>query len=403
MQTSGRRTSTPPSFADAETRGNVKTCSLLVGAASPALVDAENGLVGPGVSVLGLDGSAPGSGPNSAGANSGQGTVPDSGTTGTWVDETDIRPTLLSLAGLHDDYQPDGRVISEVLTQAGAILGTPTVQALGQCYKQLNSSVGNFGPSTLQAPTRALESTSTGDEAYLDTEQALTQLEGARDTLAGQIKHALDATEFDGAQIPNAAELLTACTDVIAQAGGIAKRGRNRGAVLAERGGRRTHHDLYGDCHRSAASTCNPVNINVPGRDERSLLGGRLLERLQRLFSVSFGFGLGEIKGQIYFAGGPAPPNGHRKGPVSGAVSLYLTHLYPGYGSGPVSKTFLPRPGQFTFTAAPGRYLLSASASGKSPIAREPRSLSESGAQRAPTFQSAAASPELGVLVRLQT
>jgi len=181
------------------------------------------GLVGPGVSVLGLDGSAPGSGPNSAGADSGQGTVPDSGTTGTWVDETDIRPTLLWLAGLRDDYRSDGRVISEVLTQPGATLAAPTVQALGQCYKQLNSSGGGFGTSTLQASTRALESTSTGDEAYLDTEQALTQLEGARDTLAGQIKQALDAAEFDGAQIPNAAELLTACTDLITQAGGLAK------------------------------------------------------------------------------------------------------------------------------------------------------------------------------------
>jgi hypothetical protein len=135
-------------------------------------------------------------------------------------------------------------------------------------------------------------------------------------------------------------------------------RAQARGAVLA-----RASETDYG----FGSGPCNPVNINVPGRDVRSLLGGRLLERLQRLFSVSFGFGLGEIKGQIYFADGPAPPNGHRKGPVSGAVSLYLTHNYPGYGSGPVSKTFLPRPGQFTFTPAPGRYLLSASASGKRP------------------------------------
>src|SRR5690348_5683393 len=74
------------------------------------------GLVGPGVKTLGVDGSAPDAGPNSAGPNSGQTTVPGSGTTGTWVDETDIRPTLLYLTGLHDDYQSDGRVISEVLS-----------------------------------------------------------------------------------------------------------------------------------------------------------------------------------------------------------------------------------------------------------------------------------------------
>jgi hypothetical protein len=41
------------------------------------------GLVGPGVGVRGLDGSAPDAGPNSAGPDSGQRTVPDSGTTGT--------------------------------------------------------------------------------------------------------------------------------------------------------------------------------------------------------------------------------------------------------------------------------------------------------------------------------
>ena len=57
------------------------------------------GLAGPGVKNLGLDGTAANAGPNSAGANSGQVTVPGSGTTGTWVDETDIRPTIMYLPG----------------------------------------------------------------------------------------------------------------------------------------------------------------------------------------------------------------------------------------------------------------------------------------------------------------
>ena len=67
---------------------------------------------GPGVKHLGLDGTAAADGPNSAGPNSGQVTVAGSGTTGTWVDETDIRPTLIYLTGLKDDYEHDGRVIS---------------------------------------------------------------------------------------------------------------------------------------------------------------------------------------------------------------------------------------------------------------------------------------------------
>ncbi len=176
------------------------------------------GLVGPGVANLGVDGSAPDAGPNSAGPNSGQTTVPDSGTTGTWVDETDIRPTLLYLAGLHDDYQSDGRVISEVLSSPGATLGSSKVEAVGQCYKQLNSSVGIVGTSTLQASTRALESTSPGDQTYLNTEQQLAGLEQNRDVQAERIKKALDASEFSGASMPNANGLLNSCEAVVAQA-----------------------------------------------------------------------------------------------------------------------------------------------------------------------------------------
>src|SRR5689334_17281337 len=151
------------------------------------------GLVGPGVKTLGVDGSAPDAGPNSAGPNSGQTTVPGSGTTGTWVDETDIRPTLLYLTGLHDDYQSDGRVISEVLASPRRGIGSRTVEALGECYKQLNSSVGEFGTSTLQASTRAIESTSPGDRQYLATKRVLTLLEHARDNLAGRIKAELSS------------------------------------------------------------------------------------------------------------------------------------------------------------------------------------------------------------------
>ncbi len=89
------------------------------------------GLVGPGVKQLGLDGSPPTAGPNSAGPNSGQTTVPDEGTTGTWVDETDIRPTLMYLVGLKDDYVEDGRVITQVLSDPNRALSAPGVEELG--------------------------------------------------------------------------------------------------------------------------------------------------------------------------------------------------------------------------------------------------------------------------------
>ncbi len=54
---------------------------------------------GPGVQRLGLDGSGPADGPNSAGPNSGQTEVIDTNLQGPWTDETDIQPTEMYLAG----------------------------------------------------------------------------------------------------------------------------------------------------------------------------------------------------------------------------------------------------------------------------------------------------------------
>jgi hypothetical protein len=111
---------------------------------------------------------------------------------------------------------------SEVLAAPGATLGSSKVEAVAQCYKQLNSSVGEFGTSTLKASTRALESTSDGDQVYLDTEQTLTQLEHARDAVAERIKRALDAAEFAGTPVPNAVVgLLNSCRAMVAQAEGL--------------------------------------------------------------------------------------------------------------------------------------------------------------------------------------
>ena len=82
----------------------------------PRSTPTTSAFAGPGVKHLGLDGHGRPTARTPPGPNSGQVVVADSGTTGTWVDETDIRPTLMYLTGLKDDYEHDGRVITEILS-----------------------------------------------------------------------------------------------------------------------------------------------------------------------------------------------------------------------------------------------------------------------------------------------
>lgn len=177
---------------------------------------------GPGVKHLGLDGQAPDTGPNSAGPNSGQVAAADSGTTGTWMDETDIRPTLMYLTGLKDDYEHDGRVVTEILADPNHALSAPGVTSLGACYKQLNSSVGQFGNFTLQASTAAVESSTAGDGEFKAVNAALTGLDHLRDALALRIKGELEAAAFSGQPVFGAHGQTAACQAIIASAGALA-------------------------------------------------------------------------------------------------------------------------------------------------------------------------------------
>jgi len=173
------------------------------------------GFVGPGVRRLGLDGPSASQGTTSSGPDSGQIEVAQDHFPGPWVDETDIRPTIMYLTGLRDDYVADGRVITQILGHPNRALGAPGVTSLGECYKQLNSSVGDFGAATLQADTDAIDSASPGDQVYVRTDQALRGLEVARDRLAGQIKGELDAAAFAGRPVAAVGPQILACQLII--------------------------------------------------------------------------------------------------------------------------------------------------------------------------------------------
>jgi hypothetical protein len=87
----------------------------------------------------------------------------------TWADHTDTRPTMLTLVGLQDTYDHDGRVLIDQLN-AWAVPQTlrahrATLRQLGEVYKQLNAPFGQFGMDTLAISTQALQSGSSSDDS----------------------------------------------------------------------------------------------------------------------------------------------------------------------------------------------------------------------------------------------
>jgi hypothetical protein len=218
--------STPVTAATANTQCDFLNRQYLWnhGYYAPEIDTTWAGFVGPGVANRGLDGFAPQDGPSSAGATSGLAKPVPENLPGTWIDQSDIRPTLMYLTGLRDDYVEDGRVITEDLARASTnrALRAPYVVALGECYKQLNSSVGKFGSDTLAADTAAIESSSPGDRSYARFEARLSTLASGRDTLATILKHELWQTEFLNIRVPATSLQLFVCNAVIQGAAHLA-------------------------------------------------------------------------------------------------------------------------------------------------------------------------------------
>ena len=125
------------------------------------------------------------------------------GTSDVWTDHTDVRPTMLTLLGLHDDYIHDGRAVVQPLYD-WAVPQTlrahrETLLRLGAIYKQLNASFGQFAMDTLRASTKALKSGSAAnDHTYTQIEGQIASLTAQRDALASQMKALLNGATFDG-------------------------------------------------------------------------------------------------------------------------------------------------------------------------------------------------------------
>ena len=124
---------------------------------------------------------------------------------GTWTDHTDHRPTLLTLLGLKDDYQTDGRAVTEIARENALPVSLrvhhPSLQKLADTYKQLMASFGSFSMDTLVASTRGISSNAAGDQQYLDTRAAIDSLTNERNALAAQIRTGFNQAQFDGVKL----------------------------------------------------------------------------------------------------------------------------------------------------------------------------------------------------------
>jgi hypothetical protein len=147
----------------------------------PQITNTWLGMVGPGVQVLGEFGAI-------------------------FSDHTDIRPTILSLAGLTDDYAHDGRVLFEALDK-GALPGSVKahqnmLSALAAAYKAINAPLGPLALNTLTGiSTTALAG---DDTTYAILEARIQSITTQRNKIAGQMIVMLENAAFNNQPIDEA-------------------------------------------------------------------------------------------------------------------------------------------------------------------------------------------------------
>jgi hypothetical protein len=139
------------------------------------------GIVGPGIRHLGVTDSV-------------------------WSDQTDIRPTMMSLLHLKDDYAHDGRVlfpfISEDALPSSLKAHAATLRSLAEFYKKINAPVDQLGLDSLVISTAAEKSGSASDDStYTTLENQIAQFTTQRNALAAQMLSMLENAAFNGQAI----------------------------------------------------------------------------------------------------------------------------------------------------------------------------------------------------------
>jgi hypothetical protein len=110
-------------------------------------------------------------------------------------DHTDIRPTLLALLGLQDDYVSDGRVLFEIFDRDvlphSLKAHSDALLELARVYKRINAPVGDLGQNSLKVSTAALASNTANDAMYTKLEGKIASWHTQRDSIANRMKSML--------------------------------------------------------------------------------------------------------------------------------------------------------------------------------------------------------------------
>ncbi|HEX7837431.1 MAG TPA: hypothetical protein VF469_08210 [Kofleriaceae bacterium] len=149
----------------------------------------------------------------------------------TFSDHTDIRPTILMLAGLADDYVHDGVALVEDLREAALPEEVRehalTFRALAQAYKRITAPLGELGQKTLAVSTAALAG---DDRTYAALEASLAGISAQRDALAARMIALLDGAEFHGRELRpgEVRRLIEEADDLLDEVRALARHGQAR-------------------------------------------------------------------------------------------------------------------------------------------------------------------------------
>jgi len=141
-------------------------------------------------------------------------------------DHTDLRPTIMAILGLKDDYVHDGRALVENLEMDALPKSLKSSHhgyvELAQAFKQINATKGPLGRKSLVAANRAITS---DDKTYANFLAAIGAITDERNALASDMIALLNGAAFENKPIHNEDDLIDRAQKLLDKVEDLAKRG----------------------------------------------------------------------------------------------------------------------------------------------------------------------------------